>query len=52
MPETTPSPVLRTFNQPTLDRIAMNVAKLLYELAMVPDIEVEVPLQPERLRGS
>jgi hypothetical protein len=52
MPKATPGPTLRTLHRLTLDRIAMNVTKFLYELAMVPDVEIVIPLQPERVRRS
>jgi len=47
MTETAPRPVLRFFYQPTVNRVAVDVAKLLYPLALGPDIEVVIAALPE-----
>src|SRR5438132_12785576 len=48
--KTAPLPVLRTFAQPSLHRIAMNIAKLFYKLLVISNVEIVVPLLPEMLR--
>jgi hypothetical protein len=48
MPETAPHPLLGTLHQPPLDRIAVQVAQLLDQLALTPHIEVIIALLPER----
>jgi GTPase len=48
MPETAPHPLLGTLHQPPLDRIAVQVAQLLDQLALTPRIEVIVAFLPER----
>ncbi len=51
MTKTAPNPILRTLDQPALDRIAVYVTKFLHEFAVVPDIEVIVAFQPKRIRS-
>jgi hypothetical protein len=48
--ETTPPTVFWAFTQPAFLRIAMNIAQLFYELALIPDVAVVVALLPEVLR--
>ena len=48
--KTTPAPLLRRRNQPALDRVAMDIAKLLDPLALRKNIEIIKPRQPESLR--
>ncbi len=47
--EAAPGPVLGTRHQSAMHRIPMNVAKLLDELALTPDIEIVVARFPKRL---
>src|SRR4030088_1547338 len=48
--KTVPLPILRTFAQPSLHRIAMNVAQLFHKLRIIANVEIVVPLLPEMLR--
>src|SRR5258708_1944199 len=50
MAKTAPLPVLRTFAQPRVHRISMNVAQLLHKLRIISNVEIVVPLLPEMLR--
>src|SRR5438132_4137846 len=52
MTEAAPLPVLRTFDESALHGISMDVAKLLHELLLAPDIEVVVAGLPERICRS
>src|ERR1700687_1759008 len=45
-----PLPILRTFAQPSVYRIAMNVTQLFHKLGVISNVEIVVPLLPEMLR--
>ena len=49
MKKATPFPIFGTEAESSPDRIAVNVAQLLGELAAVPNVEIVVPLLPEVL---
>jgi hypothetical protein len=47
MTKATPMPAFGICFQPASDRIPMDVAKLLHELVLAPEIEIVVALPPE-----
>src|SRR5439155_14070116 len=47
--KTAPLPVLGTLAQPSLHRIAMNIAQLFHKLRVISNVEIVVPLLPEML---
>jgi hypothetical protein len=46
--KTAPQPILRSLDEPALDRIAMDVAEFLDALGFAPDVEIIVAPLPER----
>ena len=52
MEKAAPRPVLRSFAQSRMDRVAMRVVELLYELVVIADVEIVVPFLPEMLHVS
>jgi len=51
-PKAAPGPLFGRGDQASLDRVAMDVAKLLNSLALCPDIKVVEPSLPERIRKN
>ena len=49
--EAAPTPLFGRRDQPSLDRIAVNVPKLLDSFLLCPNVEVVEPSQPERMRN-
>jgi hypothetical protein len=48
MIEAAPQPILGTFDQPAMNRVAVDVAEFLDSLRLTPDVEIIVTRLPER----
>src|SRR6185369_4255067 len=47
--EAAPFPILRTFTQPGLHRVPVDVAQLFHNLRVIPNVEIVVALLPEMI---